>query len=86
MRAVVIADPINEEDRTVDMTVALYSDQNVLLQTESIVVSIDGITNEIVNARLLDLIVQVQKQRSSIPYTQAQIDQFYLGQTAIIPD
>ena len=86
MKSVVIADPINESDRTVDMTVQIYNDQNVLLQTDYISVPIDGITNELVNERLKDLMVQVKKQRSALPYTQAQIDANYLGQTAIIPD
>ena len=86
MRAIVTADPINEDDRTVDMTVAIYNDQNTLLQTESILVPIDGITNAEVNARLLDLMEQVKKQRAALPYTQAQIDAAFLGQTAILPD
>lgn len=86
MKAIVTQDPINEQDRTVDMTVQLYNDQNVLLQTEVILVPIDGISNEEVNDRLIDLINQVKKQRSELPYTQSQIDANYLGQTAIIPD
>jgi len=86
MRAVVYTATINSTDRTVDLAVRLYSDLNVLLQTETILVSIDDITNAVVNQRLLDLITQVKKQRSEIPYTQAQITAAYVGQTALIPD
>ena len=86
MKAVVTSALINTTDRTVDLTVRLYSDAGVLLQTEIILVSIDTITSSIVNSRLLDLITHVKRERATIPYTQAQINAAYLGQDAIIPD
>ena len=85
MKAVISSTLINTTDRTVDLTVGMYSDAGVLLQTETILVSIDTITSSIVNSRLMDLITHVQRERASIPYTQAQIDAMYRGQDAIIP-
>ena len=86
MRAVVTAAVINDTDRTVDLTVRVYNDLNVLLQTEGILCPIDTISNEMVNDRLMDLMDYVRKQRAAIPYTQAQVTATYVDQTAILPD
>jgi hypothetical protein len=74
MRGKIIACPIDANDRTVDMTVEVYLDDNTLVETDIVPIPIDNFSRSLANKRVKELLYQVTAKRADLPYSQAQVD------------
>ena len=86
MRAKVTAVVSNEDDRTVDMTVEVYSDANVLLQTDNIILPIDILSRDLANKRLIEHLNRVIASRADFPYTDEELETMLLGMQTVVPE
>ena len=86
MRAKVIAVTAYEDDRTADLTVEVYTDANVLIQTDNIIIPIDILSRDLVNKRLTEHLNRVILSREEFPYTQAQLEAMLVGMQTVVAE
>jgi hypothetical protein len=87
MKATITASPLNSDDRTVDLTISITSDANVLIQTSTeISVPIDGLSLTMVERRLRDFLHEVRTRNSTLPLTQDQVNTMLLNFVVNEPD
>ena len=87
MRATITASPINSDDRTVDITMAVTDDSNNLIATDTYVsVSIDDLSTALVNKRIQDRLIQLQTEDAPLPLTQVQVDAMLVGMVVVVPN
>ena len=83
MRARVTQVVSNEDDRTVDLTVAVYTDSGALLETDNIILPVDKLSKSLANRRIKELLRRVILRRSTFPYTDAQLNTMLLNMVAV---
>jgi len=83
MRARVTQVVSNEDDRTVDLTVAVYTDGGALLETDNLILPIDKLSKSLANRRMKELLRRVILARAAFPYTQAQLNTMLLNMVAV---
>jgi len=86
MRGKVVAVTKNEDDRTVDMTVEVLTDGNVLLQTDTIILPIDILSRDLANERIEEHLRRVIVAREPFPYTDAQLEALLLNMVTVVPE
>jgi len=85
MVGTVSAVTINEDDRTVDITVSITQDTGQLVNTVITLVPIDTFTEQMVIDKIKDILDAEILRLSPIPYTQAQVEALILGLPVRVP-
>jgi len=85
MKAKITAVKIDEQDRTVDMTVQLYADNGTLMQTVTKLTSVDTFSLKTVIDILQELLTDTITSYEPIPYTEAQIEAEILNIEVVKP-
>jgi hypothetical protein len=85
MKAKITAVKIDEQDRTVDMTVQLYADNGTLMQTVIKLTSVDTFSLKTVIDILQELLADTITSYEPIPYTEAQIEAEILNMEVVKP-
>jgi hypothetical protein len=86
MKGKVIAVVKNEDDRTVDMTVEAYTDANVLIQTDNLILPIDLLSRDLANERIKEHLNRIIVGREPFPYTDAELDALLVGMVTVVPE
>ena len=84
MRGKVTAVVKNEDDRTVDLTVEVYTDAGVLLQTDNIILPVDIVSRDLANRRIKEHLSQVILVEAAFPYTDAQLNTMLLNMQTVV--
>jgi len=82
MRGEVTAAIRNVADRTVDMTVKVYTDDGTLIETDNIILPIDVLSKSLASARIIEHLNRVVATRAAFPYTDAQLSTLLVGMQA----
>jgi hypothetical protein len=86
MRAKVVAVVSNVDDRTADLTVEVYDDANVLIETDNIILPVDILSRDLANKRLIEHLNRVILARADFPYTDAELETMLLGMQTVVPE
>jgi hypothetical protein len=86
MKGKVVAQVKNEDDRTVDITVEVYTDGNVLIRTDNIILPVDILSRDLANERIKEHLRRVIAIRAPFPYTDAQLDALLLNMFSVVPE
>ena len=74
---------LNDDDRVVAMTIAVYTDAGVLDSTQVRLSKVDIFSEKLVVDLIEGLLIQEITNKSALPYTQAQLEDKILGLTVV---